>query len=87
MILAEIIGNKLNLIVYLDMEPTVHEKDVYYSYCSEILGEFVELKDSEVHFFSKSDSSVTLKDKIILFARCDYLDFDGNLIVEKDDEE
>lgn len=81
LILADVIESKLIIWVYLDREPTVHEKDVYYSVSAEITGDFLELDESlsEVQFLTESFSEESLKDRLLLFARCDYLDLDGKL--------
>lgn len=81
LILADIIDSKLIIWVYLDSEPTDDEKDVYYSVCAELTGEFIELDDniSEVQFLTDNFSEENLNGKLLLFARCDYLDLEGNL--------
>ncbi len=68
--------------VYSDREPTDDEKDVYYSVCAELTGDFIELDDSisEVRFLIEGFSEENLRDKLVLFARCDYLDLEGNLM-------
>ncbi len=81
-IVADVIENsKLIVWVYLDRVPTDDEKDLYYSVCAELTGEFMYLDDatSEVHFSTDSFAEENLKDKLILFARCDYLDLEGKL--------
>lgn len=74
-------SSKLVIWVYMDKLPTDDEKDVYYSICAEVTGEFLDLDDSisEVHFLTESFAEENLKDKLLLFARCDYLDLEGNL--------
>lgn len=81
LILADVIDNKLIIWVYLDREPTDDEKDVYYSVCAELTGGFVELDDSisEVRFLTEDFFEENFKDKLLLFARCDYLDMEGKL--------
>ena len=74
-------GNKLVIWVHLDKEPNENEKDVYYSVSAELTGSFEELNDSlsEVHFSTGNFNEEDLNGKLLLFARCDYLDLDGNL--------
>lgn len=45
-IFVKVIGNKLILTVYSDVEFSLAEKDVYYSVIGEVTGDFVELDDS-----------------------------------------
>lgn len=65
----------------MDRTPTEDEKDVYYSVSAEVRGEFVELVGdlSEVHFLTGGFNDDDLRNKLVLFARCDYLDLEGNL--------
>lgn len=74
-------GNKLIMWVYLDKEPTIHEKDAYYSVSAEVKGNFVDFDsaNSSVHFSIDNPSDEDLRGKLVLFARCDYLDLEGNL--------
>ena len=80
LVIADIIDNELIMWVYLDKVPTEDEKDVYYSVSAEIKGHFTELYSSKVHFLTESFPEVIIKDRLLLFARCDYLDLEGNLI-------
>lgn len=82
LILADVHDNKkLIMWAYLDRAPTDDEKDVYYSVSAEVAGDFVDLDDaiSEVHFLTENINDEDLRDKLLLFARCDYIDLDGNL--------
>jgi|GEM_PF-1500662 len=82
LILADVVNNrKLIIWIYMDRTPTEDEKDVYYSVSAEVRGEFVELVGdlSEVHFLTEDFNDDDLRNKLVLFARCDYLDLEGNL--------
>ena len=80
LVIADIIDNELIIWVYLDKVPNEHEKDAYYSASAELKGEFIELSSSKVYFLTEPFSEVSIKDRLLLFARCDYLDSEGNLI-------
>lgn len=72
----------LTITVVLDREPTEDEKDVYYSYSAEVEGHFAELDDSKskVVFVTEDFSESNYSKHHVVFARCDYLDDNGNLI-------
>ncbi|MHA3789027.1 hypothetical protein ACX0HA_12500 [Flavobacterium hauense] len=82
LICAEIRGSKLIIWVYLDRMPTDHEKDVYYSVCAELTGTFMDLDGSlsEVYFLTDNFNEDDFKDKLLIFARCNYLDVEGDLL-------
>lgn len=79
---------KVIMWVYLDREPTEDEKDVYYSVSAEALGKFDDFDDanSKVLFSTGGFSDEELRGKLVLFARCDYLDLEGNLLKSFGDE-
>lgn len=80
LICADVDDDELTLWVYMDRFPTEDEKDVYHSYSGEVVGTFLYLKRSMVHFLIEDFVDDEFKDKLLLFARCDYLDVDGNLL-------
>ncbi|MEZ4776030.1 MAG: hypothetical protein R3D00_22835 [Bacteroidia bacterium] len=74
--------NKLITWIYVDLPPTEAEKDMYYSIQSEVLGEFEGFDDSgsKVKILTGHFDEENLRGKMVLFARCDYLDENRNLI-------
>ena len=81
-------GNRLITHVYLDLEPTEDERDVYYAVAAEVKGDFANLDDgnSRVIFYTEPFSEDQLRGKMVVFARCDLLDENRNLLEEEDHE-
>lgn len=79
---------KVIMWVYLDKEPTEDEKDAYFSAFAEAFSSLDDFDEtnSKVLFSTKSFSDEDLRDKIVLFARCDYLNSDGYLLKSKTDK-
>ena len=77
-IIAAYIQNNDSLIieVYFDRIPSDDEKDLYYAVSAEVTGDidFLDEAKSKVIFSIKEIKDKELKGKLVLFARCDYMD-------------
>ena len=80
---ANVSRKKLEMFVGLDREPTEDEKDMFFSVSAEVTGHFAELdeRESEVKFLVDITSPDDLANtNTFFYARCDYLDKNGNLL-------
>jgi hypothetical protein len=80
LIYADVDNNAiLNVRVYMDREPTIDEKDLYYSFSGEVAGTYTFINGSNVQFYTSDYDEKELISGQIIFAICDYLDENGNL--------
>ena len=72
-------------MVGLDKTPTEDERDMFFSVSAEVTGNSAEFDDSKskvIFLIDNTSIDDLAKDNMVFYARCDYLDENGNLVKE-----